>query len=104
TRQSPAGRTADSPAGGCRVAALLAMTATMLVLTALACLAWLYLGLGHGRFWQSGPELPPARAISTPAPAVAVVVPARDEAPVIAATLRSLLAQDYAGPVRIILG
>jgi hopene-associated glycosyltransferase HpnB len=75
----------------------------MLVLTALACLAWLYLGLGHGRFWQSGPELPPARAISTPAPAVAVVVPARDEAPVIAATLRSLLAQDYAGPVRIIL-
>jgi hopene-associated glycosyltransferase HpnB len=36
-------------------------------------------------------------------PAVAVVVPARDEAPVIAATLRSLLAQDYAGPLRVIL-
>ena len=32
-----------------------------------------------------------------------MVVPARDEAPLIAATLRSLLAQDYAGPYRIIL-
>jgi hopene-associated glycosyltransferase HpnB len=81
----------------------------MLLLTTLSCLVWLYLLLGHGRFWRSGPELPPARAAVTPpiapvnAPAVAVVVPARDEAPVIAATLRSLLAQDYAGPVRIIL-
>ncbi len=32
-----------------------------------------------------------------------VVVPARDEAPVIAQTLGSLLRQDYAGPLRIIL-
>ncbi len=77
----------------------------MLLLTALACLIWLYLVLGHGRFWQSGPELPPARPAATPAaaPAIAIVIPARDEAPVIAATLRSLLAQDYAGPCRIIL-
>jgi hopene-associated glycosyltransferase HpnB len=30
-------------------------------------------------------------------------VPARDEAPVIEATMRSLLAQDYAGPFRLIL-
>jgi hopene-associated glycosyltransferase HpnB len=30
-------------------------------------------------------------------------VPARDEAPVIEATVRSLLAQDYAGPFRVIL-
>jgi len=37
------------------------------------------------------------------APMVAIVVPARDEAPVIAATLRSLLGQDYPGPLRIIL-
>ncbi len=75
----------------------------MLLLTAFACLIWLYLLLGHGRFWQSGPELPPARAIPAPLPTVAIVVPARDEAECIAATLRSLLAQDYAGPFHIIL-
>ena len=36
-------------------------------------------------------------------PTVAIIVPARDEAPVIDATLRSLLAQDYPGPFRLIL-
>jgi hopene-associated glycosyltransferase HpnB len=81
----------------------------MLFLTILACLIWLYLLLGHGRFWQSGPELPPAPAavaagVSPPAtPSVAIVVPARDEAPVIAVTLNSLRGQDYPGPFRIIL-
>ena len=73
----------------------------MLLLTTLAVLLWLYLLLGHGRFWQSAPELPPARPTATPS--VAIVVPARDEEPVIATTLRSLAAQDYAGPFRIIL-
>jgi hopene-associated glycosyltransferase HpnB len=73
----------------------------MLLLTSLACLIWLYLLLGHGRFWQSRPELPPARPTATPA--VAIVVPARDEAPVIESTIRGLLAQDYPGPCRIIL-
>ncbi|MEA2739592.1 MAG: hypothetical protein QOH05_2899, partial [Acetobacteraceae bacterium] len=55
----------------------------------------------HGSFWQAGPVLPVAYPIT--APTVAIVVPARDEAPVIEATLRSLLAQDYAGPFRVIL-
>jgi hopene-associated glycosyltransferase HpnB len=36
-------------------------------------------------------------------PDVAIVVPARDEAPTIDATLRSLLAQDYPGRLRVIL-
>jgi hopene-associated glycosyltransferase HpnB len=77
----------------------------MLVLASLACLIWLYLLLGRGRFWQSGPELLPAQPTATPAtpPAVAIVVPARDEARVIGATLRSLLAQDYPAPFRVIL-
>ena len=76
-------------------------TARMLSLAALALLLWLYLMLGHGRFWQSVPELPPAHPAATPS--VAVIVPARDEAPFIAATIGSLAAQDYAGPFRIIL-
>jgi hopene-associated glycosyltransferase HpnB len=73
----------------------------MTALAVLSLLIWLYLLAAHGRFWQSGPELPPGRPAA--APSVAVVVPARDEAPVIGGSLRSLLAQDYAGPLRIIL-
>jgi hopene-associated glycosyltransferase HpnB len=73
----------------------------MLVLAALSLAIWVYLLAGHGRFWQSGPSLPPARpAVAVP---VTVVVPARDEVGHIARALRSLLAQDYAGELRVIL-
>ena len=73
----------------------------MTVLAILSLLIWLYLLAGHGRFWQAGPVLPAAQPAMTPS--VSVVVPARDEAPLIGATLRSLLAQRYAGPLRVIL-
>lgn len=71
------------------------------MIAAAALLAWTYLLTLHGRFWRSGPELPPARTTSTPA--VAIVVPARDEAAHIQASIASLLAQDYPGPFRVIL-
>lgn len=67
----------------------------------LCLLAWLYLALCHGRFWQAGPVLEPATARAHPA--VAIVVPARDEAEGIAASIGSLLAQDYKGPFRVVL-
>jgi len=67
----------------------------------LALAVWLYLIALHGRFWQSGPVLPPGRLVW--APPVAIVVPARDEAAVIETTIRSLLAQDYPGLFRVIL-
>jgi hopene-associated glycosyltransferase HpnB len=73
----------------------------MTVLAIIALLIWVYLIFGHGRYWQSGPVLPVA--VPEVAPSVAVVIPARDEAPLIAATLRSLLAQDYPGPFQVIL-
>lgn len=73
----------------------------MTALAVLALVIWLYLMFGHGRFWQSGPVLPNAAPAANPS--VAIVVPARDEAPVIGDCLRSLLAQDYAGPMRVIL-
>jgi hopene-associated glycosyltransferase HpnB len=73
----------------------------MTTVATLALAVWLYLLLAHGRFWHSGPELAPAKPMT--APAVAVVVPARDEAAVIGATLPSLQRQDYAGAVRIIM-
>ena len=73
----------------------------MIVLALLALAAWVYLLAGHGRFWSAGPSLEPARP--TAAPAVDIVIPARDEADSIARCLSSLLAQDYPGLLRIIL-
>jgi hopene-associated glycosyltransferase HpnB len=67
----------------------------------LSLLIWLGLFFAHGRFWQSGPELPPA--IPPEFPDVDIIVPARDEAHTIAAVIRSLLAQEYAGRFRVIL-
>ncbi len=73
----------------------------MTVLAILALLAWLYLATLHGRFWQAGPILPAAAPVLHPP--VAIVVPARDEADGIAASIGSLLAQNYAGPFRVVL-
>jgi hopene-associated glycosyltransferase HpnB len=73
----------------------------MTTIAGLALAVWLYLLAARGRFWQAGPELAPGRPRE--ARSVAVVVPARDEAGVIEASLHSLLAQDYAGPFRVIL-
>ncbi|MEG9431019.1 glycosyltransferase [Terriglobus sp. ADX1] len=74
----------------------------MLVLASIVVAAWVYLAVAHGRFWQSGPELPhhvtPLRMAR-----VAVVIPARDEAEHIEHTLCALLQQDYRWPFRVIL-
>jgi hopene-associated glycosyltransferase HpnB len=71
------------------------------LIAAVCLLAWAYLLALHGRFWRSGPEL--AQARPEYAPPVAIVVPARDEAETIATSVASLLAQDYAGELRVIL-
>jgi hopene-associated glycosyltransferase HpnB len=83
----------------------------MTTLAVVALLIWIYLIFARGMFWQAGPALPAANPVplpsvplpSVPLPSVAIVVPARDEAPFIGASMRSLLAQDYAGPFRVIL-
>ena len=74
----------------------------MVFLTAAALAIWIYLLLGHGRFWQYGPVLRPVPA-TRPMPPVTIIVPARNEADTIDACLRSLLAQEYPGPVRVIM-
>ncbi len=71
----------------------------MMTLAVLALLAWSYLLTLHGRFWQAGPVLAPTHPASPPD--VDIVIPARDEAEGIGDALRSLLAQDYAGRLRI---
>ena len=69
------------------------MNAAVAILSWLSLLAWLYLALLHGRFWQAGPSLAPARPAA--APSVVAIVPARDEAALVARSVGSLLAQDY---------
>ena len=71
------------------------------LLGAAGAIAWLYLLAGRGRFWQVAAA--PAAHGALSRASVCVVIPARDEAAGIAATVTSLLAQDHAGLLRIIL-
>jgi len=53
----------------------------------LSLLIWLYLVLAHGKFWSSGPELPPASPAEFPE--VDIIVPARDEVQTIGPVIAS---------------
>lgn len=74
----------------------------MIVLAALALVSWLFL-VGTG-FWTCR-ERDDLVEVATPGvwPEVVAVVPARDEADVIARSLSSLAAQDYPGSFRVVL-
>ncbi len=64
---------------------------------------WLHLLLGRGLFWSVRRGLP-AAPVSTPtAAAVAVVIPARNEADIIGRAITSLLQQDYDGSLHLFL-
>src|SRR5262249_18107195 len=78
---------------------------TALTLAALIPVAvWLYLLIGRGMFWvmaeRDDADNPPE---PTQWPSVVAVVPARNEADVIAHSIGSLLDQDYPGDFRIVL-
>jgi hopene-associated glycosyltransferase HpnB len=62
---------------------------------------WLYLLLGRGGFWRMRVEPPPQR--TGPAPRVGAVVPARNEADVVARSIGSLAKQRYSGAFHIVL-
>jgi len=70
-----------------------------------AALAWMVLLFGRGFFWRAADDDRDAPALPDPAswPEVAIVIPARDEAETIGATIRGLLAQDYPGRFSITL-
>lgn len=76
--------------------------APALVLSILALAVWAYLLLFRGGFWR---ELPQPAPDQEPAdwPGVVAVVPARNEADVIARSMAALLAQDYPGRFTVIL-
>ncbi|MCC6888949.1 MAG: glycosyltransferase [Hyphomicrobiales bacterium] len=72
-------------------------------LAALALIVWLYLLFARGGFWLCT-ERDRGEPIDPPAwPAVTAIIPARNEADGIGDTIASLLAQRYAGDLRIIL-
>lgn len=71
-------------------------------ISALSLAAWLWLLLCQGFFWRTDVRLPPRRDPDD-WPSVCVVVPARDEAAVLPASLPSLLAQDYPGRAEVFL-
>ncbi|MFG3084070.1 glycosyltransferase [Streptomyces parvulus] len=77
-------------------------TSPVTVVPALSLAAWLWLLLARGFFWRTDVTLP-ARREPAAWPSVCVVVPARDEAAVLPASLPSLLAQDYPGRAEVIL-
>ena len=65
--------------------------------------AWLALVFARGRYWTGEVRLEGRAPAPASWPRVVAVVPARDEAELIARTLRTLLAQEYAGELRIVL-
>jgi hopene-associated glycosyltransferase HpnB len=77
---------------------------TLLILGVSPLLIWIGLIAGHGGFWlcaeRDDRKTPPE---PTDWPSVTAVVPARDEADVIADSIGSLIGQDYPGEFRIIL-
>jgi hopene-associated glycosyltransferase HpnB len=67
--------------------------------------AWIYLAAGRGMFWRAREGDTASEPAQCPAqwPSVAAVVPARNEAELIAGSISSLLAQDYPGRFRVVV-
>ncbi|HVV64718.1 MAG TPA: glycosyltransferase [Rhizomicrobium sp.] len=74
-----------------------------LALAFLPVLAWLYLVFGRGWFWLTRERDDGAEPEPQAWPSVVAVVPARNEADVVARSVSSLLAQDYRGSFRVVL-
>ncbi|MFH7334631.1 glycosyltransferase [Streptomyces sp. KHY 26] len=71
-------------------------------ITVASLAAWCWLLLCQGFFWRTDVRLPRRREPDA-WPSVCVVVPARDEAAVLPASLPSLLAQEYPGRAEVFL-
>ena len=65
--------------------------------------AWLYLLLLRGGYWRANQRLDSEAVEPRVWPAVTAVVPARNEADVIASTISALLLQDYPGRFQVVL-
>jgi hopene-associated glycosyltransferase HpnB len=70
---------------------------------AVATVAWTYLVAGHGGYWRTSQWLPPVTRDPDTWPDVVAVVPARNEAEMLPATLPALLGQEYPGTLTVIV-
>jgi hopene-associated glycosyltransferase HpnB len=66
-------------------------------------LIWIYLLLARGGFWRVRKQFAARTSSSAPDRKIVAVIPARDEAEVIGETIRTLLQQNLASPLRIIV-
>jgi len=64
---------------------------------------WLYLLAGRGGFWLAEPRDDEAPTWRGPWPAIAAIIPARDEAACVGETVASLLRQNYPGELSVIV-
>ena len=81
---------------------MLTSSSWLLWATSIALLGWLYLIFARGIPWRAE-SMPDLALPAGDAPDVVAVMPARNEAPYICRSLRSLLGQDYPGRLRVIL-
>jgi hopene-associated glycosyltransferase HpnB len=83
------------------------MLVTGYVIAALSLCIWLYLLSARGGFWRVARQLAPPDARSSPATApaarVVAIIPARNEAAVIGDAVQSLLQQQHAGSIHLIV-
>jgi hopene-associated glycosyltransferase HpnB len=79
------------------------MAVVLFLLSCLSLLIWCVLLFARGGFWRARPAAPLTIAPRATWPAVAVVVPARNEVDVIAEAVTTLLQQDYAGEFHVIV-
>jgi hopene-associated glycosyltransferase HpnB len=71
-----------------------------MILGAAVVTIWAYLLIARGRFWRMEIEPPPGSARATP---VVSVIPARNEADVVARSVESVARQQYSGSLHIVL-
>src|SRR4051794_20155124 len=73
-----------------------------MIAAAVAAGIWLYLLVGRGQFWRMRDAAAEGK-LRLPAPRVAAVIPARNEAAVVGRSMASLGAQRYAGEFHVVL-
>jgi hopene-associated glycosyltransferase HpnB len=76
---------------------------SLIIIISLSLIIWLFLLLFWGKFWLANQRIEQTGQKLESYPNICAVIPARDEADVLATSLASLLNQDYLGKFSIVL-